>query len=157
MRWADLRSHTVGTVAAAVLLAVATAAGTARGQPLPVADSQIRTNDLIRLATTYAEAVGEIKIAKLRQQTLEALRVSAPVTSLEIRIAEINVSTAEQKLAFLRKIAQKELNAAQANLEMKKQLWKIAEANGADDARAKPDLVRAEAEVEILQMILDAE
>ena len=47
-----------------------------------------------------------------------------PVSSF---VAEIGVATAEQKVGFLREIAKAELAAAEANLEMMKQLWTMIE------------------------------
>ena len=148
---------TTGIIVFAMLLAVMTAASTSHGQTLPVPDNQVRTTDLIRLATNCSDALGQLKIAKLKLNTLQTLSESAPITSLEIRIAEINVSMAEQKTAFLRKITEKELNAAKANLATLKKLWGVVGAEDATATTPRPDIIRAEADIEILQMILDAQ
>jgi hypothetical protein len=146
----------VGATVAVVLLAVMTAASTGRGQALPVPDNQVRTTDLIRLATNTSDALGELKIAQLKLQTLQSLSASAPITSLELQSAEISVAAAEQKIGFLRKITEKELNAAKANLETLKKIWGMVGAEDATAAPPRPDIIRAEADIEILQMILDA-
>jgi hypothetical protein len=140
-----------------LLVVVMAAAGMAQGQTLPGVDTQVRTSDLIRLATSSSEALGELKIAQLKLETLQALRATTAVSSLEIRAAEITVTTAEQKVGFLRKIAEAELAAAKADLETQKQLLKMIEQDPAADAPPRPRLVRAEANVAILQMILDAQ
>jgi hypothetical protein len=101
--------------------------------------------------------LGELRVARLRLQTLQTLSASAPITSLEIKVAEINVATAEQKLGFLRKITEKELNAAKANLETLKKLWGTVAAEDVRVTPPRPDIIRAEADIEILQMILDAQ
>jgi hypothetical protein len=139
-----------------MLFAFMTAAATSRGQALPLPDNQVRTTDLIRLATNTSEALGELKIAQLKLQTLQSLSASTPITSLELKVAEINVATAEQKIGFLRKITEKELGAAKANLETLKKIWGMVSAEDATAAPPRPDIIRAEANIEILQMILDA-
>jgi hypothetical protein len=143
-------------LAVVAFLGVMTAASIGRGQTLPMPDNQVRTTDLIRLATDTADALGELKIATLKLQTLQTLSASTPITSLELKSAEIGVATAEQKIAFLRKITEKELNAAKANLETLKKLWGMVGTEDAADGPPRPDIIRAEADIEILQMILDA-
>jgi hypothetical protein len=142
--------------AATMFLLVGGSPEAARGQTLPSNDTEVRTSDLIRLATSNSEALGELKIAQLKLDTLRTLSASMAVTSLEIRVAEIHLATAQQKVSFLRKIAEAELAAAKANLETEKQLWKLIEQEQPPDAPPRPSIVRAEADVAILQMILDA-
>ena len=156
-RQPSLKSRTLGTMVVMMLLAMMTAVSTSRGQTLPVPDNQVRTTDLIRLATDTSDALGELKIARLKLQTLQSLSASTRITSLEIKIAEINIATAEQKIGFLRKITEKELNAAKANLETLKKLWGMVAAEDTPAAPPRPDIIRAEADIEILQMILDAQ
>jgi hypothetical protein len=156
-RQPSLKSRTATTMVVVMLLAMMTTVSTSRGQTLPVPDNQVRTTDLIRLATDSSDALGELKIAKLKLLTLQSLSASTPITSLEIRIAEINVATAEQKIGLLRKITEKELNAAKANLETLKKIWGMIGVEDAATAPPRPDIVRAEADIEILQMILDAQ
>jgi hypothetical protein len=152
----QFRRRTLGTIVAAMLLLVSLAAGTARGQTLQIPDNQVRTSDLIRLATSVADALGELKVAQLKHGTLQRLSASTPITGLEIRVAEIGVATAEQKVGFLREIGKAELAAAEANLEMMKQLWNEFEQPGAAADAPKPGIVRAEADIAILKMILAA-
>ncbi len=152
----QFRRRTLGTVVAAMLLLVASVTGTARGQTVEIPDYPVRTTDLIRLATSVAEAVGELKIAQLKHSTWQKLSASTPVTGLDIRVAEIGVATAEQKVGFLREIGKAELAAAEAYLEMMKQLCSEFERPGTAADAPQPGIVRAEADIAILKMILAA-
>ena len=49
-----------------------------------------------------------------------------------------------------------ELAAAEANLETLKQLWDMVEEPGGTADTPRPGIVRAEADIAILKMILDA-
>lgn len=114
------------------------------------------TDDLIRLATEYADAVKEAKVAQLNIDTINRLRGNAVVTNLEVQVANLNLEAAQRKLAILRAIVQKQLQAAQAKLEIVKYL----EGLGGDEQPNVPtqsSSVRAqdEATVRILKMILD--
>jgi len=138
----------------------------ARGQitPLedvvPLAGLEIRTDDLIRTATSYADAVRELKTAELSVKTLQALRPAANVTDLEMQIACINVRTAEQKVRILRTIAESLLATAQARRDFLRRMEAGGQApspEAAPPAQSNPRLAQAEAAVRILEMILKIE
>ena len=157
------RVRLVTWISAVLLAASVLCSQSALGQIIPSDELEVRTTDLIRLAGSYADAVGELKVAKIRVATLTALsQTSLLVSRLEIDVAKINVQTAETKIAVLRAIAEKELAAAQAKLEMLRRLEKAAEKLSTDatdatataTAQTKPMIAQAEATVRILQMIL---
>lgn len=145
-----------------VALAVALAATSAAAQtPLedvvPLAEFEVRNDDLIRLATAYVDALRDLKNAKLSLSTLSALRPNAVITNLELQIATINAETAEQKLRLLQAIAEKLLAAAEARLEMLRRMEQLGEklaAPAADETRDRVQITQAEATVKILKMLL---
>ena len=53
---------------------------------IPISELEIGTNDLIRVATSYADAIRELRTAQLSVKTLQALRPNANITSLEYRL-----------------------------------------------------------------------
>jgi hypothetical protein len=133
------------------------------GQPVPLADvvptwDELETpvDELMRLATGYADAMREWKTAKLTADTLQVLRPNALITNLEVQIARVNVETAEAKVVVLRAICQKQLEAATSRLELIKRLESIgAQApaeGGVNQSRIR--VMQAEATVAILKMIL---
>jgi hypothetical protein len=125
---------------------------------VPIAELEIRTDDLVRVATSYADAVRELKTAELSVKTLQVLRPTANVTNLEMQIASINLKTAEQKVQILRAIAENLLMTAQAKLDFLKRMeaGDQAPAPGATPPpQSNPRLAQAEATVRILQMILE--
>ncbi|MCP4190748.1 MAG: hypothetical protein GY768_08975 [Planctomycetaceae bacterium] len=116
------------------------------------------TDDLIRLSTTYTDALKELKIARLSLDTLQTLRPNAVVTNLEIQIANLNLEAAERKVKLLRSIVEKQLLAAQNKLEIIKYLEaRFAVPNGDDNSLNDRQYIRAqdEATVQILKMILE--
>jgi len=148
-------------VAALLLGASVLDSGTAWGQ-IPTDDESTRISDLVRLATSYADTLGELKIATMQVETLTALRQSIVVTNLEIAIAKINRQTAENKIRILRAIVEKELAAAQARLAMLKQLEATTTKLAPSDTPPVPPASRpawraiadAEATIRVLEMIL---
>jgi len=148
-------------VVALLLGAFLAGADSAWGQ-IPTDDQTIGINDLVRLATSYADAIGELKITTMQVETLTALRESIVVTNMEIETARINCQTAENKLRILRAIVEKELAAAQARLAMLKQLEAATTKLAPDDTPPVPAATRpawraiadVEATIKILQMIL---
>jgi hypothetical protein len=125
---------------------------------VPLEELDVRTDDLIRTATSYADAVREMKTAELSVHTLQVLRPNANVTNLEMQIANINLKTAEQKVKILRAIAENLLQTAQAKRDFLKRMEGSAPAaapGATPAAQANPRLTRAEATVRILQMILE--
>lgn len=117
----------------------------------------IRINELVQLSTNYADALRDLKIARLNLDTLNALRGSTVVSQLEIQIARINIQTAECKVSILGAIAQKQLAAAQAKLEILEQMGKIGEKDSSATARGQNriQITQVQATIKILQMILD--
>jgi len=122
---------------------------------VPLAELEIRADDLVRVTTTYADAVREMKTAELSVKTLQALRPSATVTNLEMQIASINLKTAEQKVKILRAIAENLLLTAQAKRDFLKRMEENEPSGATTTPQASPRLARAEATVRILQMILE--
>lgn len=116
------------------------------------------TDDLIRLSTTYTDALKELKVARLSIDTLQSLRPNAVVTNLEIQVANLNLEAADRKVKLLRAIVEKQLLAAQNKLEIIKYLEaRFAAPNGDDDNLNDRQYIRAqdEATVQILKMILE--
>ncbi len=115
------------------------------------------TDDLIRLSTAYADALRDLKSARLSIDTVRGLLRSASVTNLELQIANINLEAAERKVQILRMIAEKQLEAAENKLEIVKYIETLGNpmvrkgANGEDR-----NFIRAndEATVRILKTIL---
>ena len=127
---------------------------------VPLQDLEVRTNDLIQIAGSYADGLRELKVAQLNLETLSSLSASTVVSQLEMRIAKINVLTAERKVTIYRAIAEKELAATQAKLEILEQMEKIGEksektgeANPPSQNRVR--IAQARAVANILKMILD--
>jgi hypothetical protein len=123
---------------------------------VPLDQLEIRTDDVIRLATSLADAVRELKTAEISVKTLQSLQPSAAITGLEMQIAQINVQTSHQKVTILRAIAEAQLATAKAKLEF---LRRIGGAQNGEvqitDAPTNPQIAQADATVRILQMILE--
>lgn len=123
------------------------------------------TDDLIRLATAYADALKEFKQAQLSLETIRGLHPNAVVTNLEVQIAQLNLDAAQNKMKVIRAIVQKQLDAAQKKLEivrfLEKRSFAPAAAAAADAAGTElpsgRSYVRAQDEmtVQILKMILE--
>lgn len=114
------------------------------------------SDDLVRLTTSYADAAAELQIATLTLNTLASLPPGAAFTNLDMKIARINVDTAQQKTAIIRRVVERELSAAQSNVAILEQIEKAL--RGADSAPVAQQtnlrLARARETVEILKMIL---
>ena len=124
---------------------------------MPLEELDVRTNEMVQLATAYADTLRDLKIARLSIETLNALRGSTVVSQLEIQIAQINVRIAESKLSILRAIAEKQLAAAKAKLEILEQMERVGEKAAADAPRSsnRIQIAQVQATIDILQMILD--
>ena len=116
------------------------------------------TDDLIRLATSYADAIRELKTAKMTVSTLQTLRPAAVITNLEVQIAQVNVQTAEAKAQVLKAIVEKQLSAAEAKLEIVKYLETIGEQTDRSKVQvagqSRSRVAQSEATINILKMIL---
>ncbi len=118
------------------------------------------TDDLIRLATSYADAIRDLKTARMTVSTLQTLRPAALITNLEVQVAQVNVQTAEAKVLVLKAIVEKQLAAAEAKLEIVKYLENMGEQAAADRnasaavGQSRSRVAQAEATINILKMIL---
>lgn len=123
---------------------------------VPLAELDTPTDDLIRLATTYADAIKELKTAKLTLDTLQNLRPNAVITGLEVRVAQVNAETAQTKATIVRAIVEKQLMAAQTKLDIVKRIDAMdnQNANGTGSPEGKLRVTQAEATVAILKMVL---
>jgi hypothetical protein len=115
------------------------------------ADEPDRSNDLVKLGTSLIDAVGEVKIARLKLAKLSALHkaAEAAVSSADIEIAKINVETAERKLALLKEILAIETEATKDTVVYLQQLALKGVVGHRQD-----QLIRSEARLRILQTIL---
>jgi hypothetical protein len=120
---------------------------------VPLQELETVTDDLIRLATSYADALREYKTAKLTLDTLQNLRPNAVITGLEVRIAQVNAETAQAKLSVLRAIVDKQLSAAQTKLEIVKRIEAMDNQSNTGAPESKLRVTQAEATVAILKMI----
>ena len=135
-----------------------------RAQVAPIADVvaldelDTTTDDLVRLATAYSDAIRELKTAQMTVNTLQSLRPAAVITNLEVQIAQINVQSAESKVQVLKTIVEKQLSAAEAKLEIVKYLETMGQqVDGNANALAgqsRSRIAQAEATINILRMIL---
>lgn len=119
---------------------------------VPLEILETTTDDLIRLSTSYADAIRELKTAKLTLDTLQSLKPNAVLTGLEVRVAQVNVQTSESKVMVLRAIVEKQLVAAQERAEIMRRLE--ASAGNGNAAQTKPYLSQAQATIDILKMII---
>jgi hypothetical protein len=162
------RTHTFGCCLAVcvALGALFIGEGICRGQNIPLSnlvplqDLEVRMNELIQTATAYIDGQRDLKIAQLNLEALTAMSSSTVVSQLEIRIARLNVAAAERKAAVFRAIAEKQLAATQAKLEILEQMEKVGEKGDKTSAAAPPSqnrvsITQARAMVNILQMILE--
>ena len=115
------------------------------------------TDDLIRLSTSYTDALRDLKIARVSVDTLQTLRPNVVVTNLELQVATLNVEAAERKVKLLRAIAEKQLMAAENKLEIVKYLEARFGEPSNDNNLNDRQFIRAqdEATVQILKMILE--
>jgi hypothetical protein len=127
---------------------------------VPLQDLEVRTNDLIQIAGAYADGLHALKVAQLNLDALTSLSANTAVSQLELKIARLNVLTAERKVAIYRAIVEKELAATQAKLEILEQMEKVGEggdkaAAAAPSSQNRVRIAQARAVKNILQMILD--
>jgi hypothetical protein len=127
---------------------------------VPIQELEVRTNELIQIATVYTEGQRDLKVAQLNLEALASMSTKTVVSQLEIRIAKLNVAVTERKVAVYRAIAEKQLAATQAKLEILEQMEKIGEKGEKKEAAAPPSqnrvgIAQARAMVNILQMILE--
>jgi hypothetical protein len=156
MRFRALAAVLVCGLAAAMFLLSARANQiTPLADVVPLDQLEIRTDDVIRLATSLADAVRELKTADISVKTLQSLQPSAAITGLEMQIAQINVQASQHKVTVLRAIAEAQLDTAQAKLEFLRRIGGAAAGDApAAQAVTNPQIRQAEATVRILQMIL---
>ncbi|MBM97938.1 MAG: hypothetical protein CMJ77_02340 [Planctomycetaceae bacterium] len=156
-RWLTLR--------VALMVAVLTCATTLQnrlhgqeiGQLVSWNQLETATDDLIRLSTSYTDALRDLKIARVSVDTLQTLRPNVVVTNLELQVATLNVEAAERKVKLLRAIAEKQLMAAENKLEIVKYLEARFGEPSNDNNLNDRQFIRAqdEATVQILKMILE--
>ena len=101
------------------------------------------TLDLVALATSYTDAVGNVQVAKLR------VRAAAEKDErIEEQIQMASLDTAQRKARLLRSIAEVAMEGAKAELEQSHQLAK-------QGVLPQSKLAEAEAKLRILNLILD--
>jgi hypothetical protein len=149
-----------------VMIAMVVCVQNCRGQNVPLSDLvplqelEVRTNELIQITTTYTDGQRDLRIAQMNLETLTAMSSGTVVSQLEMRIARLNVAVAERKAAVYRAIAEKELAATRAKLEILEQMEKVGERGertvpAAPLAQNRVSIAQARAMVNILQMILE--
>ena len=118
--------------------------------------------DLIRLATTYADAVAERDLLVAEFETKDRLAQQKAVSSHEVRLIEIRLKAADRKLNFLREIAKAALSSAamrersvKSQLEHTKSMFAKGYVTAAEIARAEEGLISNEANMRILKLILN--
>jgi len=140
------------------LLLLAMTATPSAGQDFPIlapeTETEIRSDDLIRLTTSYSEAVLEYRTASLRYRTLQRLGPNANLTGLEIQLAELSVQTARNKLEVLQAIGEKLLALAESRAAFIRRLEREGDLPPAAGSGPNPRLMQVEADVNILRMIL---
>jgi hypothetical protein len=119
----------------------------------PAADTGFRLpsgtqTDLIQLATTYVDAVRDLRTAKIRLSGSET--GVTPITEREIH--RVNVEAAERKVELLREIITGAMQSAERELEDHARLMRLHERGFA----ARPDTSAAENKVRVLKRILDS-
>ena len=143
-------------VAAGCLIATAAIVSHCSGQDLPdlipATETDIRSDDLIRLTTEYSDGVLEYHSANLRLRTLQRLGASTTVTGIEVQLAQLNLATAENKLRILQAIGEKMLALAESRAAFIRRLE--LEGDLPATSPASPRLQQVEADLRILKMIL---
>jgi hypothetical protein len=162
-----LRRWILAAVLTMGLFAFCAAISPAQNIPLndlvPLQDLEVRTTDLIRLVEAYSDGLRDLKVAQLNLEALTTLSASTVVSQLEIRIAKLNVQTAERKVTIFRVIAEKELAATQAKIGILEQMEKVGEkadktekpVAAAPTSQNRVRIAQARAVANILQMILE--
>jgi hypothetical protein len=98
--------------------------------------------DLVSLANSYLDAVGNLQIAEVRLQANQEKGDMA-----EVRIAKVNFETARRKVAIFRSIAEAAQDAAKSDLEIANQQVQTGLA-------PKTAVTEAESRLKILKVIL---
>lgn len=75
--------------------------------------------DLVSLATSYADALGALDLAKVTLSDVQTLSDKRAVSTRELRTAEIGLKTAERKEKLLRRIIESALESAKKDYEFK--------------------------------------
>jgi beta-lactamase regulating signal transducer with metallopeptidase domain len=137
---------TTGRLAAAL-------GGGAEGRPI-----EGTSIDLVRLATSYADAVGELELAKLECESRKELADRNAVSKHELAIAEIRLNVAQRKVALLRSIAESALAETKAEMDAAKgRLESVAKERPNDRSgvrAAEAQVIRAESRLRVLESIL---
>jgi len=114
--------------------------------------------DLVRLATSYVDAAGELEIAKLEYDSRKQLAERNTIPAQELAIAQIKYKTAERKVALLRSIAEAALMETKADMDAaKSQLESVAKGRPDDPSAvraAEAQVIRAESRLRVLESIL---
>jgi len=114
--------------------------------------------DLVRLATSYVDAVGEVEIAKLEYESRKQLAERNTIPAQELAIAQIKFKTAERKVALLRSIAEAALIETKADMDAaRSQLESVAKGRPNDQSAvraAEAQVIRAESKLRVLESIL---
>ena len=139
-----------------LLMAVAATPSAAQDLPIlvPETETEIRSDDLIRLTTSYSDAVLEYRTAELRYRTLQRLGPNANLTGLEVQLAELSVQTARNKLEILHSIGEKLLALAESRAAFIRRLEREGDLPPAAGSGRNPRLIQVEADVNILRKIL---
>ncbi len=113
------------------------------------------TDDLIRLATEYSDAVRDLKISRLNLDTVQRLKPNAVITNLEVQIAALNCEAAQRKLQILRLIVEKQIAAAEDRIVVIHEIEKMTSGAGAAPAGQRNyELSQTETTLKILRLIL---
>lgn len=114
--------------------------------------------DLVRLATSYADVVGELEIAKLEVEGRKELAERRVIPKKEMAIAEIRLKTAQRKLTLLGDVAKSAVMATKAEMEAARKHLDWLKTNGPNDHPAvetmRSEVIRAESRLAILESIL---
>jgi hypothetical protein len=114
--------------------------------------------DLVRLATSSADAAGELEIALLEHESRKQLAERNTIPAQELAIAEIKLKTAQRKVALLRSIAEAALMAAEAELGASRAQMESVIKRGPSETSAieaaKAQVIRAQSKISILKAIL---
>ena len=140
-------ARTVGKVIAA---GYGPQAGQPAGAPL----------DLVSLATTYVDAVGELNLFKVQLDRLRRLQADKVVSSQELAITEVKVKTAQRKVELLRRIAASATSATEAQLAVTQKQWESFRERSTDQvaiAARAAQMAQVKSRLEILKMILDSD
>ena len=111
----------------------------------------------MRLATSCADAIAELEIAKLEAERRRELADAKVISKRELAIGEIKFRTADRKVAVLRRIAESASMVAKAEMDV---AWtQLDRANEKRlDASAleaiQAELIRAESRLTMLESIL---